>query len=95
MTATFVPKVDLLRRRLEKNLRRLRPWAAREGIDCFRVFDRDIPEIPLALDCYADAVVAHIYEGRHGLPPGLEVALLAGAAVPVEFMTGVRSKTAE
>jgi 23S rRNA (cytosine1962-C5)-methyltransferase len=38
--------------RIAKNYRHLRKWARREGIECFRVYDRDIPELAFALDVY-------------------------------------------
>ncbi|GMO42134.1 MAG: hypothetical protein Pg6C_03380 [Treponemataceae bacterium] len=38
--------------RLEKNYRRLKKWARKKNIGSFRAYDRDIPEIPLALDVY-------------------------------------------
>lgn len=42
----------MLQNRLHKRIRHLRKWARREGITCYRVYDRDIPEIPLAIDWY-------------------------------------------
>ena len=42
-----------LRRRLAKRFRHLSKWARRQGIDAFRVYDRDIPEVPLVIDWYA------------------------------------------
>ena len=38
--------------RLAKNLKRLRPWAEREGISCFRIYDADMPEYAFAIDLY-------------------------------------------
>ena len=38
--------------RVAKNYKHLKRWARREGIECFRVYDRDIPELPFALDVY-------------------------------------------
>jgi 23S rRNA (guanine2445-N2)-methyltransferase / 23S rRNA (guanine2069-N7)-methyltransferase len=38
--------------RLAKNLKRLRPWAQREGISCYRLYDADMPEYAFALDLY-------------------------------------------
>ena len=38
--------------RVVKNYSHLKRWARREGIECFRVYDRDIPELPFALDVY-------------------------------------------
>jgi 23S rRNA (cytosine1962-C5)-methyltransferase len=41
-----------LANRLVKNRRLLRRWSAGNGISCYRLYDRDIPEIPLAIDLY-------------------------------------------
>lgn len=49
--------------RLRKNARHLAKWARREAVTCWRVYDRDIPELPLAVDRYGDAIVVHDY--RH------------------------------
>jgi len=38
--------------RLRKNMRKLTPWARREGISCFRLYDADIPEYSVAVDSY-------------------------------------------
>lgn len=38
--------------RLRKNARHRRKWARRQGVSCYRLYDRDIPELPLVLDWY-------------------------------------------
>ncbi len=38
--------------RITKRYKHLKKWAKREGINCFRLYDKDIPEIPLCLDVY-------------------------------------------
>ena len=38
--------------RVRKNLKRLRRWLAREGVQAFRVYDADMPEYALAVDVY-------------------------------------------
>ena len=38
--------------RLRKNLKKLEPWAAREKISCFRIYDSDLPEYASAIDLY-------------------------------------------
>lgn len=48
-----VPDVSAFENRLRKNLARWRRWARRRGISCFRVYNRDIPQFPLAVDWYA------------------------------------------
>ena len=45
---------EMLSNRLTKNAKHLRKWASREEIYCFRLYDCDIPEIPLAIDRYQD-----------------------------------------
>jgi 23S rRNA (guanine2445-N2)-methyltransferase / 23S rRNA (guanine2069-N7)-methyltransferase len=39
---------------LRKNFKTLSGWTARESIDCFRVYDADMPEYAFAIDQYAD-----------------------------------------
>ena len=42
----------MLANRVRKRARHLRKWARRNGISCYRIYDRDIPEIPLVIDWY-------------------------------------------
>jgi 23S rRNA (guanine2445-N2)-methyltransferase / 23S rRNA (guanine2069-N7)-methyltransferase len=53
------------RRRLAKRFRHLARQARRQGIEAFRVYDRDIPEIPLVIDWYAGWLHAAEYERPH------------------------------
>jgi 23S rRNA G2069 N7-methylase RlmK/C1962 C5-methylase RlmI len=55
-------QAEMLMNRLKKRYRYLRKWARRIGTDAFRLYDRDIPEIPLVLDLYGDAVAGAIYK---------------------------------
>ncbi|MBR7080815.1 MAG: class I SAM-dependent methyltransferase [Treponema sp.] len=42
----------LFANRLTKQYRILRKWARKNRVSCYRLYDRDIPEIPLCLDMY-------------------------------------------
>lgn len=53
------------RRRLAKRFKHLAKWARRQGIEAFRVYDRDIPEIPFVIDWYAGWLHAAEYERPH------------------------------
>lgn len=53
------------RRRLAKRFKHVSKWARRVGTDAFRVYDRDIPEIPLVVDLYAGWLHAAEYERPH------------------------------
>jgi 23S rRNA (guanine2445-N2)-methyltransferase / 23S rRNA (guanine2069-N7)-methyltransferase len=46
------PGAHMFGNRLAKNLKRLRPWAEREGISCYRLYDADMPEYAFAIDLY-------------------------------------------
>jgi len=48
---------QMLANRLQKRFRHLKKWAQRKNIGAFRLYDRDIPEIPLVLDFYGDVSV--------------------------------------
>ncbi|RRW46195.1 bifunctional 23S rRNA (guanine(2069)-N(7))-methyltransferase RlmK/23S rRNA (guanine(2445)-N(2))-methyltransferase RlmL [Pseudomonas luteola] len=46
--------------RLQKNLKQLSKWARKEEIECYRVYDADMPEYAVAVDLYRDWV--HVQE---------------------------------
>ena len=62
---TTADQVGDFRRRLAKRFRHLGRWARRQEIEAFRVYDRDIPEIPLVIDWYAGWLHAAEYERPH------------------------------
>ncbi len=52
------PGAQMFANRLRKNLKVFDAWAERERIECFRVYDADMPEYAFAIDLYGR-------EGRH------------------------------
>lgn len=46
-------KSSILGNRIRKNYRHVRKWAKRTNTDAFRIYDRDIPAYPFAIDFYA------------------------------------------
>jgi 23S rRNA (guanine2445-N2)-methyltransferase / 23S rRNA (guanine2069-N7)-methyltransferase len=52
------PGAQMFANRLRKNLKLLDAWALREHVECFRVYDADMPEYAFAIDLYGR-------EGRH------------------------------
>jgi len=56
--------------RLRKNARHFRKWAKTRGLTAFRVYDRDIPEYPYAVDVYGDRVHLVEYPRRRALKQG-------------------------
>ncbi|MDX1433114.1 MAG: bifunctional 23S rRNA (guanine(2069)-N(7))-methyltransferase RlmK/23S rRNA (guanine(2445)-N(2))-methyltransferase RlmL [Gammaproteobacteria bacterium] len=72
--APAAPHTDTtaLANRLGKNLRHVARWARREGVDCYRIYDRDLPEFAFAIDVYecdGRRVVAQEYAAPRGVDP--------------------------
>jgi 23S rRNA (guanine2445-N2)-methyltransferase / 23S rRNA (guanine2069-N7)-methyltransferase len=61
------PGAQMFGNRLRKNLQRLDPWAERERIDCFRVYDADMPEYAFAIDLYGRGT-RHAYVQEYAPP---------------------------
>lgn len=70
--------------RLQKNLKTLGKWARREGIECYRLYDADMPEYALAVDLYRDWVHVQEYAPPRSIDPEKAQARLldALAAIP-------------
>ncbi|ASY82524.1 23S rRNA (guanine(2445)-N(2))/(guanine(2069)-N(7))-methyltransferase [Pectobacterium polaris] len=47
--------------RLRKNLRKLEKWAKQQGVECYRIYDADLPEYNVAVDRYGSWVVVQEY----------------------------------
>lgn len=47
--------------RLRKNIKKLEKWARQQGIECYRLYDADLPEYNVAVDRYGDWVVIQEY----------------------------------
>ncbi|WP_437889396.1 bifunctional 23S rRNA (guanine(2069)-N(7))-methyltransferase RlmK/23S rRNA (guanine(2445)-N(2))-methyltransferase RlmL [Phytobacter sp. V91] len=47
--------------RLRKNVKKLEKWARQEGIECYRLYDADLPDYNVAVDRYSDWVVVQEY----------------------------------
>jgi 23S rRNA (guanine2445-N2)-methyltransferase / 23S rRNA (guanine2069-N7)-methyltransferase len=50
--------------RLAKRARHLRRWPTRQGITCYRLYERDVPDVPLVVDRYED----HLHIGEFERP---------------------------
>jgi 23S rRNA (guanine2445-N2)-methyltransferase / 23S rRNA (guanine2069-N7)-methyltransferase len=48
------PGAQMFANRLRKNLKQVQDWARREGVDCYRIYDADMPEYAFAVDHYSD-----------------------------------------
>jgi 23S rRNA (cytosine1962-C5)-methyltransferase len=67
----------MLANRVRKNARHLGKWARREAVTCWRVYDRDIPEIPITVDTYEGALVINDYRAFERDDAWLDAAVAA------------------
>ena len=51
---------EMFANRFKKNLKHMAKWAKKNDIDCYRVYDADLPDYAVAIDLYGDAV--HVQE---------------------------------
>lgn len=54
--------------RLKKNLNKISKWAKRESLDCYRIYDADLPEYNVAIDVYCDNLVIQEYAAPKDIP---------------------------
>ena len=54
------PQAEMFANRLKKNIRHLAKWARKNQLDCYRVYDADLPDYAVAIDIYGEYV--HVQE---------------------------------
>ncbi|STZ75890.1 class I SAM-dependent methyltransferase [Bergeriella denitrificans] len=74
--------------RLGKNTKHLMKWARRNGIEAWRLYDRDIPQFPFAVDVYGDQIHLQEYDTGWLMPPEEYEDWLARVQEAVMFVTG-------
>ena len=75
--------------RLQKNLKQLGKWARREGVECYRLYDADMPEYALAVDLYRDWVHVQEYAAPRSVDPDKAQARLLDALAAIPQALGV------
>ena len=62
-------QAEIFRNRLVKRARHLRRWPRKQGITCYRLYERDEPQVPLVVDRYEDCLHITEYERPHDRSP--------------------------
>ncbi len=72
---SHLPGAQMFANRLKKNMQRLRGWAGREGVSCYRLYDADMPEYAFAIDVYRtlEPELAWLYAQEYAAPPEIEL----------------------
>ncbi|HET8711108.1 MAG TPA: bifunctional 23S rRNA (guanine(2069)-N(7))-methyltransferase RlmK/23S rRNA (guanine(2445)-N(2))-methyltransferase RlmL, partial [Spongiibacteraceae bacterium] len=68
--AELTPGAQMFANRLQKNRKRLQRWIDQNRIECYRLYDADMPEYAVAVDCYRDWV--HVAE--YAAPASIDAA---------------------
>ena len=63
-------QVEIFANRLKKREKHIGKWARRNGVTCYRLYDADIPEVPLVVDRYENHLHMAEYHAPHKDLPG-------------------------
>jgi len=66
--ADFEQKDSAFANRLIKNRKNLKNWVKKEQLECYRLYDADIPEYNVAIDIYGEYAVIHEYSAPSDIP---------------------------
>lgn len=63
------PGAKMFANRLQKNMKKFKKWADKNGIECYRVYDADMPEYAVAIDIYQDWAHVQEYQAPKSIDP--------------------------
>ncbi len=78
--------------RLQKNLKSLGKWAKKAGVECYRLYDADMPEYALAIDLYRDWVHVQEYAPPRSIDPEKAQTRLLDALAAIPVALGIPSE---
>jgi len=83
------PIDSMFANRLRKNIKSLDKWARTEHIDCYRLYDADMPEYAVAVDRYGDWVHVQEYAAPASIDPVKALKRLQEAVDTLPSVMGV------
>ena len=84
------PGAEMAYNRLMKNLKEIRPIMEKEGVECFRIYDADMPEYAASIDIYMDKwVVVNEYAAPDTIPEEDTRRRLGELVTATERATGI------
>lgn len=81
--------VSAFANRLAKNYKHYAKWARRNGLDAWRVYDRDVPQFPLIIDLYGQRIHLQEYDTGWQIEESEYVAWIAAVQQAISEITGV------
>ena len=77
--------------RLRKNLKKYLKWAKKEGVSCFRIYDRDLPEYNICVDIYEKWIHVQEFAPPKSVDPKIAEERFNGAVRVIREMLGLRT----
>lgn len=80
------PQAEMFGNRLRKNLKKLGKWAKQNAVNCYRLYDADLPEYAVAVDLYQGELTwvnVQEYESPKTIDPAKANQRLAGAMAEI------------
>ena len=74
--------------RLGKNIKHQLKWAKRQQLEAWRIYDKDIPQFPFAIDVYGEHIHLQEYDTGWLMHPEEYRQWLADVCEAVQFVTG-------
>lgn len=65
----FTSGEQMFANRLKKNIKHLKKWVKREELQCYRIYDADMPEYAVAIDRYNECLHVSEYRAPIGIAP--------------------------
>lgn len=87
--ARLSESAQMFANRLRKNLKTLGKWARQQGIDCYRLYDADMPEFAVAVDWYDGWVHVQEYAAPASISEDKAQARLQDVLVALPQVLGV------
>lgn len=67
--SVMTPGAQMFANRLQKNAKKMRKWIDKNKIQCYRVYDADMPEYAVAIDVYNDWAHVQEYQAPKSVDP--------------------------
>ena len=62
LSEQYPTELEMFSNRLIKMSKHFSKWARKQGLNCFRLYDRDLPRFPFCIEMYADHLVVSEYK---------------------------------
>ena len=82
---------QMVANRIKKNLSKLKKWISKEQINCYRIYDADIPEYAVAIDVYNNHVNIQEYKAPSSIPERKTKKRLADAVLGAQVALNIKN----